>query len=88
MQNKFIKIVKIDELLYQRWNNIIINYFGGTLDIFLNNELIVSKINITPILLANKIISGSKNGIHGGIKDVIFIKNTLTQSEIESIYKM
>ena len=84
--NNLIKVYENDNILYQRWNNIIINYFGGTLDVFINNELVLSQINITPILFANKIVCGSKNGINGGIKSLTFYDKTLTKNEIESIY--
>lgn len=84
--NKLIKVYENNDIKYQRWNNFIINYFGGTLDIFLNNKLIVSKINITPILFPNTIIAGSDNGINGGIKNIVYYNKTLTTNEISSIY--
>ena len=83
--NKLVKIYDTKEFLYQRWNTFVINYFGGTLDLFLNNKLIVSKINITPIFFFNSIKCGSTNGIHGGIKELIYYNNVLTNSEIKSI---
>ena len=84
--NKLIKIYSFSNILYQRWNNIIINYTGGTLDIFINKKLILSKINITPILNPNKIVSGSDNGIHGGIKDIIFFNRILNKNDINTLY--
>ena len=83
--NKLVKIYDTKEFLYQRWNTFVINYFGGTLDLFLNDKLIVSKINITPIFFLNSIKCGSTNGIHGGIKELIYYNNVLTKSEIKGI---
>lgn len=83
--NKLVKVYETD-ILYQRWNNFVINYFGGTLDLFINNELVISKINITPILFPNKVTCGSKNGINGGIKNIIYYDNILTKPDIASIY--
>lgn len=84
--NKLVKVYEDDNILYQRWNNIVINYFGGTLDVFINNKLVLSQINITPILFANKIVCGSKNGINGGIKSLTFYDKPLSKSDIEYIY--
>lgn len=84
--NNLIKVYENNNILYQRWNNIVINYFGGTLDVFLNNHLVLSQINITPLFFANKIICGSKNGINGGIKSLLFYDKPLNKSDIEYIY--
>ena len=83
--NKLVKIYETKEFLYQKWNTFVINYFGGTLDLFLNDKLIISKINITPIFFLNSIKCGSQNGIHGGIKELIYYNNVLSNSEIKSI---
>lgn len=84
--NKLITIYKGKKLLYQTWNNIIINYSGGTLDIFINNSLVVSKQNITPLTEHNKVIAGTLNGIHGSIKDIIYYDKILSRSQIHAIY--
>lgn len=84
--NKLVKLYEDDNILYQRWNNIVINYYGGTLDIFINNKLVLSQINITPVFFANKIVCGSKNGINGGIKSLKFYNHPLSKNDIEYIY--
>ena len=85
--SKLVKIFTIKEINYQKWNNFVINYSGGTLDIFKNSQLISSTPNITPIN-ASKIGSvGDKNGIYGGIKEIVYYKNPLTNQEIDLNYK-
>ena len=86
--NNLIKIYEDDNILYQRWNSIVINYLGGTLDIFINNKLVLSEINITPLFFANKIICGSKNGINGGIKSLTYYDKALSKNEVEYIYNI
>ena len=81
-----VKIYNTKNIQYQKWNNIILNYNGGTLDVFLNNNIVASSINITPIMYNNKITVGSNNGIHGGIKDIIYYDNVLSRNDINSIY--
>jgi hypothetical protein len=65
----------------QKWNKIILNYDHGTLDIFLNKELIHSQQNVPYTTLAS-IQAGSIRGIYGGIKDVRFFYEPLTKNEI------
>ena len=51
-QNQDRTIYETDELPMQTWNNIIINYDGGTLDVFINNKMVASEPNIVPYLSA------------------------------------
>ena len=84
--NKLVKVYESDDILYQRWNNYVLNYSGGTLDIFINDKLIVSQINITPVLFPAKVTSGTPNGINGGIKNVVYYDKVLSRNHIHSIY--
>ncbi len=71
----------------QRWNNIIINYDGGTLDIFINGTLVSSTGNIVPIMSYDEITVGSNNGISGGVCNVVYFPKPLSISKIASLYK-
>ena len=75
------KIMKL-----QKWNNFVINYNGGTLDIFLNNELIASKPGVVPYMRFDSIETGSIGGIHGGICNVKYFNNALKKNMVNSIY--
>ncbi len=71
---------------YQRWNNIVINYDGGYMDVFLNGNLVSSKSNIVPIMSYEKITIGEAGGLEGGIKNVTFFNRILTKGEIKYSY--
>ena len=80
-------VYKTKELPLQKWNHFIINYDSGTLDVFINNELVISNKNISPKIEYGDIQIGSDNGVHGGIRNVQYFNQPLTKREISFLYK-
>ena len=76
------------EILLQKWNNIIINYHGGTLDIFINGKLIKSKINVVPYIINTALTIGKNDGINGDICNLIYYKSPISKSDIYRIYNI
>ena len=81
-------IYKKPNMLLQKWNNIIINYNGGVLDIFLNGELVKSDNGVVPYYTLDNLTIGQDNGIKGGICSVVYFKRALTNSNIYYLYNM
>lgn len=79
-------IYKNNNLLLQKWNNLIINYNGGTMDIFLNGKLVKSSIEVVPYYTLDNLTIGVDNGIKGGICNVIYFSHALTSKNIYYIY--
>jgi hypothetical protein len=75
-------------MLLQKWNNIIINYSGGVLDIFLNGELVKSDIGVIPYHTIDNLTIGQDDGIKGGICNVVYFKRALNSSNIYYLYNM
>lgn len=75
-------------VLLQKWNNIIINYSGGILDIFLNGELVKSSIGVVPYYTLDNLTIGEDNGIKGGICNVVYFNRALTGTNIYILYNM
>ena len=84
---QLIRVYEWKNIQYQRWNNFVVNYSGGTLDIFINNVLVSSTPSITPITQFEKATAGSVNGIYGGIKNIVYYEQTLTRRQINIVSK-
>ena len=82
--NRIIYVNK--NMLLQKWNNVIINYNGGTMDIFLNGELVKSSVEVVPYYTLDNLLIGENEGIKGGICNVIYFRNALTSSNIYYLY--
>jgi len=80
-------IYETSDILFQKWNNIVINYDRGTMDVFINGILVGSKPGISPYMTYENIAVGAENGISGGISNVMYYKDNLTKSYIETMYK-
>jgi hypothetical protein len=74
------------DFLLQKWNNIIVNYNSGTLDIFLNGQLVKSSIEVVPYHTFENLTIGEVNGIKGGICNVVYFSKALTASNVYYIY--
>tara|TARA_B110000003_G_scaffold95596_1_gene97721 strand:- start:1783 stop:3048 length:1266 start_codon:yes stop_codon:yes gene_type:complete len=80
------KIYDTKDLKMNKWNNIVLNYSGGTLDTFINGQLCVSEPGVIPYMEFDTLTGGSDNGIHGGICNVQYFKRSLQINTIRSLY--
>ncbi len=86
--NGYRIIYKRENLELQKWNNIIINYNGGTLDIFFNGELVRSAVCVVPYMTYDNLSVGQDNGLNGGMCNVIYFKKPLSMSQIYYLYHL
>ena len=88
VNNNILTIYKTDKIKLQKWTNIVINYNGGTLDVFIDGKLVSSNRNIVPYMSYDKITVGKDAGISGGICNVTYYNNILTKNQIEIYYNL
>jgi len=86
--NVLQEIFKTKDIYYQKWNQMVINYNNGTMDIFLNGSLVGSQGGISPYMSFENITLGHNNGIYGGLANVMYYNNLLSPSTIKWTYKM
>ena len=77
-----------DDVPFQKWNYFVMNYYGNTMDIFLNGELVSSVPDVVPCMSAGRVIVGQDAGIEGGICNVAYHSKILSQEEIKMTYKL
>ena len=74
------------KLPLQKWNNIVINYVGGTLDVFINKDLVASVKNVIPYMTPDAIYIGDKYGISGAVGNVTYFSHQISTSRISLFY--
>jgi len=87
-KKNLVEIYKTTDIAYQKWNNFVINYDGGNMDVFLNGKLVASRPNIAPYMTYENITSGANGGIEGGICNVMYYDRILSKGAITLAYRM
>jgi hypothetical protein len=87
LDNKGNRIIYVKKnVLLQKWNNLILNFNGGTLDVFLNGELVKSAIGVVSYITYDTLIVGQNNGLSGGVANLIYYKSPLELNKIKKLY--
>jgi len=82
-----VTVYETNDIKYQKWNNIVVNYDGGNMDIFINGEIVATRKNVAPYMTYENVTAGSDNGIYGGICNVVYYNRVLSRSIISLVYK-
>lgn len=86
--SKIVDIFETKDIKLQKWNNIVINYDSGFMDVFLNGELVGTKSSVSPYMKYDVVSSGANRGIQGGVCNVVYYDRILSQGEINITYKL
>ena len=75
-----------DGVALQKWNNVVINYLNGTMDIFYNGRLVSSSIEVSPPIVYDTLTVGMDDGISGDIANVVYYADPLSLYSINTLY--
>lgn len=81
-KNDLVTVYKTNDFPYQSWLKFIIISRNGIVDIFLNNKLVGTLDGVVPYLSKDEISTGTKDGINGGIQNVIYFDRIINKNEI------
>ena len=73
--------------MHQKWNNIVVNYEGGNIDVFFNGVIVGSISGAVPYMTFDTIIAGAENGIMGGVCNINYYTEPLSANTIKTTYK-
>jgi hypothetical protein len=75
------------KIIYSRWNNVVVNFVDGGIDIFINGDLVISEPNIIPYQNPNGVIIGSSPGIYGEMCSLVYYKSPILAQNIKLMYE-
>jgi hypothetical protein len=85
-----IVLYKSNSILYQRWNNIVINNKNGDIDLFINGNLMGNYKNIVDYTIDNfelLEVGSIHNTDLGGIAEFYYYETPLKLNQISNLYK-
>lgn len=81
-------IYETNDLPIQTWNQFVINYTNGYIDIFINSVLVATSKGDIPYMKYDSVVSGETNGVHGGITNVLYFKSPMSKTMIDLYFRL
>ena len=85
-----VELYKTHTIPVQAWSQIVVNFSGGVLDVFINAELVCSTTGVIPgdYETVDTIVVGDANGIQGEITEVTYFSHELSVGSIKNMYSL
>jgi hypothetical protein len=70
----------------QKWNNMVINYDSGIMDIFLNGRLVQSMPQQITFMNYDGMEVGSDGGVRGQVCNVVYFPQAIPRRKVDTLY--
>ena len=80
-------LLTLESISMQKWNNIVVNYVNGTLDIFINGDLIQSSREVVPEMTYGELTIGSPK-LSGKVCNVVYFNYSLEMKNVHYLYNL
>jgi hypothetical protein len=80
-------LLTLASVAMQKWNNIVVNYVNGTLDMFVNGKLIQSSRDIVPEMSYGDLTIGSPK-LSGKVCNVVYFNHALDMKNVHYLYSL
>jgi hypothetical protein len=80
-------LLTLESLAMQKWNNIVVNYVNGTLDVFVNGDLIQSSHEVVPEMTYGELTIGSPQ-LSGKVCNVVYFNYSLEMKNVHYLYNL
>lgn len=80
-------LLTLESLAMQKWNNIVVNYVNGTLDVFVNGDLIQSSREVVPEMTYGELTIGSPQ-LSGKVCNVVYFNYSLEMKNVHYLYNL
>jgi hypothetical protein len=87
-QDNPVVLYRTSDILYQRWNHVVMNYDYGTFDLFINNNLVSTNSEIVTYVYPDELlqVGFTTNNNLGGITQMLYSEQPLQLNEIGKLY--
>tara|TARA_B100001093_G_scaffold196346_1_gene188721 strand:- start:1802 stop:3952 length:2151 start_codon:yes stop_codon:yes gene_type:complete len=83
------KNIILKNIPHQKWINLVINYNSGILDVFLDGKLVgTGRTNTLKLSKKAYLSVGEKQGVRGGLCNLVYFADSLTKQQIVNNYEM
>lgn len=82
-------LCRIPHVQLQKWNHVVLNSHGGTLDVFYNDELVQSSVNVVQRIASGDMLTvGAPAGASGDVNHLVYFSKPIEVTTVHALYEL